>query len=128
MLEAMALGVIPVVSDLTGLREIIVSGQNGFLAPVGATAVFASHIEYLAQNPGIRAAIGLAAWRKVSNDYEMKTAVARFAELLEIVRQLPLPHPKSLARDTYPDGAMNRYRIPQFVQGMKRRLMKQVVF
>jgi glycosyltransferase involved in cell wall biosynthesis len=128
MLEAMALGVIPVVSDLSGLREIIAPGENGFLAPVGATAVFASHIEHLARNPEIRARIGLAAWRKVSHDHEMKTAIGRFADVLETVRQLPLPDPKSLAPNTYPEGAMNQFRIPHYIQGLKRRLMKQVVF
>lgn len=128
MLEAMALGVIPVVTDLPGMREILVPGQTGFLAPVGSTAAFASHIEHLARNPGIRSEMGIAAWRKISQDHEMKTAVGRFAELLDTVRQLPLPDPKSLAPDKYPDGVMNRYGIPHCIQGLKRRLMKQVVF
>jgi glycosyltransferase involved in cell wall biosynthesis len=128
MLEAMALGVIPVVSDLAGMREILVPGQTGFLAPVGSTADFASHIEYLARNPGVRSEMGVAAWRKISHDHEMKTAVGRFAELLETVRHLPLPDLKSLAPEKYPDGTMNRYRVPHSIQALKRRLMRQIVF
>ena len=128
MLEAMALGVVPVVSDLPGLREIIVSGKTGFLAPVGATVAFASHIEHLARHSEIRAEMALAAWRQVCNNHETRTAVGRFAELLEIVRRLPSPNTKTLAKDTYLDSAMNRHRIPQPIQGLKRRFMRQVIF
>jgi glycosyltransferase involved in cell wall biosynthesis len=128
MLEAMALGVVPVVSDLAGLREIIVAGENGFLVPVGATTEFASKIEHLARTTEVRRKMALAAWKTVFADHEMKTAVGRFAETLETVCGLPLPDRRRLAPDTYPDNAMNRYRIPHYIQGLKRRLMKQVVF
>lgn len=128
MLEAMALGVVPVVSDLAGLREIIVAGENGFLVPVGATTDFASKIEHLARSTELRCKMAVAAWKTVFANHEMKTAVGRFADLLETVRGLPLPDRRCLAPDTYPDNAMNRYRIPHYIQGIKRRLMRQVVF
>lgn len=128
MLEAMALGVVPVVSDLPGLREVIVSGENGFLAPATATKVFVSHIAYLAGDPEARARMAVAAWRKVSASNQLTTAVGGFAELLEIVCRFPLPQANSLSVDTYPDGAMSRYKIPHRIQRLKRRLLRQVVF
>ena len=128
MLEAMALGVVPVVSDLAGLREIIVAGENGFLAPFGATTEFACKIDHLARSPEVRSKMALAAWKTVFANHKMKTAIGKFAETLETVCGLPLPDRRRLAPDTYPGNAMNRYRIPHYIQGLKRRLMKQVVF
>jgi glycosyltransferase involved in cell wall biosynthesis len=115
MLEAMALGVVPVVSDLAGLREVIVAGENGFLVPISATTEFASKIEYLAKTTEARTKMALAAWKTVFANHEMKTAVGRFADLLETVRGLPLPDRRCLAQDRYPDSAMTRFRIPHYV-------------
>lgn len=128
LLEAMALRLVPVVTDLPALREVVVHGENGFLAPVAATAAFASHIATLAAHPELREQITLASWRHVRENHEIRNAVRRFAELLETVRKMPLPNPRRLAKDNYPDNAMTRWRVPQSLQAIKRRCMGQVVF
>ncbi|MFI5089783.1 MAG: glycosyltransferase family 4 protein [Terriglobales bacterium] len=128
LLEAMALRLVPVVTDLPALREVVVHGENGFLAPVAATAAFASHIATLAAHPELREQITLANWRHVRENHEIRNAVRRFAELLETVRTMPLPNPQRLAKDSYPDNAMTRWRVPQSLQAVKRRCMGQVVF
>ena len=45
VLEAMAHGVVPIVSDVrSGVPELVVDGENGLLAPVGDTQRFTDHI------------------------------------------------------------------------------------
>src|SRR5207244_9134549 len=44
LLEAMATGLPVVVSDTPGNREWVVSGKNGWLAPVGDADAFAGHL------------------------------------------------------------------------------------
>jgi glycosyltransferase involved in cell wall biosynthesis len=55
VLESMACGVPPVVSDLPSLREWITDGENGLLVPVGDVEALAEAIVYLLQNPQKRA-------------------------------------------------------------------------
>jgi glycosyltransferase involved in cell wall biosynthesis len=128
LLEAMALRVIPVVADLPALREVVVHGRNGFLAPIAAIGVFASHIATLAAHPEIREQMTLAGWGCVRQNHEIHNAVRRFAELLETIRIMPLTDAKRIGRETYPDSCMTRWRVPQGLQAVKRRCLQQVVF
>ena len=50
MLESMALGCVPVVTEVSGSREAISSGKNGYLVPVGDVGAMANHLEHLALN------------------------------------------------------------------------------
>ncbi len=127
LLEAMALRLVPVVTDLAPLREVVVHGKNGFLAPVAATSSFASHIAELAANPGLRDQMTLAAWQYVRENHAIRIAVGRFAELLDSVRKLPLPDPRKLAKDNHSDNRMTRWGVPESLQAVKRRCMGEIV-
>lgn len=48
MLEAMAFGCVPVVTDVSGAKEFIVDGKNGYICPVGAIDTIAEQIKVLA--------------------------------------------------------------------------------
>lgn len=58
VIDAMALGVPPVAFAVGGLRELIVDGESGLLAPAGDEAAFASRVERLVRDPGWRARLG----------------------------------------------------------------------
>ncbi|HET7085705.1 MAG TPA: glycosyltransferase family 1 protein [Rhizomicrobium sp.] len=60
-LEAMASGLPSVCADATGSRSLVVAGETGFLAPADDAQVFARHLTALAQDGGLRAAMGAAA-------------------------------------------------------------------
>lgn len=50
MLEAMSYGCVPVVTDVSGAREFIGDGENGYICPVGAIDKIAECIKLLAEN------------------------------------------------------------------------------
>jgi glycosyltransferase involved in cell wall biosynthesis len=54
LLEAMAAGCYPIVSDLPANREWIVDGQNGSLFPVGDSETLAAQIMTAAGSPQLR--------------------------------------------------------------------------
>lgn len=94
MLEAMAQGVVPVVSDIrSGVPDIIKPGENGLIAPVGDFVRFADHLEYLWKNPEQCRRIGQAAQQTVRLGYDVDTMVDRYVELFESILKDPLPRP-----------------------------------
>ena len=52
MLEAMAFGCVPVVTDVSGAKEFIVDGKNGYICSVGAIDTIAEQIKVLAYDRG----------------------------------------------------------------------------
>jgi glycosyltransferase involved in cell wall biosynthesis len=63
-LEAMSFGVLPIGSTAGGAREIIFSGQDGFLVPVEDPVVLADRLKNLVNDRNQLAAMGVAAWHK----------------------------------------------------------------
>ena len=48
--EAMAGGAVPVITDVSGARDDVIDGKNGFIVPVGDVALLTDKIEYLYNN------------------------------------------------------------------------------
>jgi glycosyltransferase involved in cell wall biosynthesis len=61
LMEAMAVGVPVVATDVKGTREIVASGRNGFLVPLGDTAALAARLEQLLLSPALRRELGARA-------------------------------------------------------------------
>jgi glycosyltransferase involved in cell wall biosynthesis len=61
LLEAMALGVTPVVSAVGGIPEVVTDGRDGELLAPGDPQAFADAFRRLANDPARRAALGAAA-------------------------------------------------------------------
>jgi glycosyltransferase involved in cell wall biosynthesis len=62
----------------------VVPGVTGFLAPRGAAAVFAGHIETLARDPSLRRRMGAAARARSLSftwDADMASLLARYEAL-----------------------------------------------
>jgi glycosyltransferase involved in cell wall biosynthesis len=58
LLEAMACGLAPVVTDIAGNREWIKDGENGFLFPPRDSEALAEKINQLVENPQLRTSFG----------------------------------------------------------------------
>lgn len=66
LLEGMAYGCVPVVSDLpSGIPEVVRDGINGFRVPVGDIHAFADRIDRLARSPSLRVRMSTMAFRTI---------------------------------------------------------------
>lgn len=90
MLEAMAEGCIPVVTEVSGTASVIREGMNGFSVQVGDTNAMAAVIERLAERRNSLASLGMAAHDYVRDSCSYEKYVPWFAELLtQVGRQAP---------------------------------------
>jgi len=85
LVEAMALGKPIVASDIGGIPDLVVDGENGYLVPVGDVEVLAARIRTLLDDPGKREKMGNAGQRyadKYSLEEMMKKIDRLYRELL----------------------------------------------
>jgi len=82
LLEAMATGLPPVSTDLTGIPEIIDHNVNGLVVPPGDVAALANGLARLLHNPALRKRLGTAARRKVEREFDVRQNVAQLQRWL----------------------------------------------
>jgi glycosyltransferase involved in cell wall biosynthesis len=58
LVEAMAMGKPVVASNVSGIRDLVVNGENGFLVPPAKPDALAARVEFLIANPGVRKTMG----------------------------------------------------------------------
>ena len=77
LLEAMACGTFPVVSDIPANREWIIDGENGFLVPLGSPGELAERLEAAWRNAELRLRAAERNWQIVREkaDFENNMAV-----------------------------------------------------
>jgi glycosyltransferase involved in cell wall biosynthesis len=85
MLEAMAHGVVPVVTAASsGITGVIHSQESGFVVPVGEMAAMAQVLARLANDQSLLAMIGRSA-RQTARDYSLESYGKRFTQFLDEV-------------------------------------------
>ena len=82
LLEAMACGVPALSTDLSAIRELIVSGRNGVLVPPDDTTALAIGLRDLLANPSRRADLGEAGRATVAAGFDADINARRFASVL----------------------------------------------
>jgi glycosyltransferase involved in cell wall biosynthesis len=84
MIEAMARGVVPVVSRLSGCTDCVVSdGVDGYLIDVGDEKNFARNILLLAQNRNILREFSYACWEKAYTHFSCRRMASEYLTLAE---------------------------------------------
>jgi glycosyltransferase involved in cell wall biosynthesis len=80
-LEAMAVGLPIIASEVGGLREVVEDDRTGILVPPANPAAIGSAIARLADGPGLRAEMGAAARARALENYSMAETAALTLEI-----------------------------------------------
>ncbi len=83
IMEAMASGCAPVVSDVGGNKYLIQNGISGFLFPAGDREALRSHLKRLIDDPAKRRAIGKAARERIDAEFSWEKVGKLYRELFE---------------------------------------------
>ncbi len=75
VIEAMAYGVTPVVTDCGGSPEIVVDGECGLVVPPGDHAALAAALLELGRNEKLRARLGQAARQRIATDFNIEQTI-----------------------------------------------------
>jgi glycosyltransferase involved in cell wall biosynthesis len=77
LLEAMSSGKAVVASDIPGINDIIVNGENGMLVPPGEPAALARAMVVLRRDPALRERLGRNARNAILKNYCERVVVDR---------------------------------------------------
>ncbi len=80
--EAMAYGLPPIVTDISGHNEVVLHGQNGLLIAPGSAEELAKAIKYLLQHKEERIRMGMNARRRVEVNYNTDNTMTEIQHLL----------------------------------------------
>jgi len=90
LLEAMAHGCVPVVSDVaSGTREVIGDGDNGFLFPIGDVTAATDRLEELSKNAEQLVATAASARATIVSNFSHTRYIERFLSLADRVWKSP---------------------------------------
>jgi glycosyltransferase involved in cell wall biosynthesis len=81
LIEAMAYGVAPVVTDCGGSPELVVHGVSGLIVPVADAAAIATALRMLLADAALRARLGNAARERIGRDFRIEDTIAKTLEL-----------------------------------------------
>ncbi|MFK7777471.1 MAG: glycosyltransferase family 4 protein [Gimesia sp.] len=85
LLEAMAIGLPAVASDIYGMGDAIDDGKSGYLCPVNDISSWTSTLQRLIESPELRAKIGQAALLKYHNQFSLQAMAERTVAVYEDV-------------------------------------------
>ena len=80
LLEAMACGVTPVVSDVGGNTEVVDDGDNGLIVPPKNAKRLAEKIEWCMSNPGELARMGTNAVKTINEKFSIERTAHEYIE------------------------------------------------
>ena len=87
VMEAMAVGLPVLASDIPPNRELVVEGQTGYLVPVGDRASFARTALSLIERPDRAAQLGAAGRNRMQTEFSVAQMIDGYAKLYQEVLQ-----------------------------------------
>ncbi|HTO31592.1 MAG TPA: glycosyltransferase family 4 protein [Pararhizobium sp.] len=70
-------------TNISGVPELLVDGENGFVVPPEDPQAFAAALERAIRDPALRARLGEAAERKVRREFDHQTSIRQLKQLFE---------------------------------------------
>lgn len=125
LIEAMALGCVPVVSRLNGIFDtMVLEGEEGYLCDLDDPADFARRLQELADDPAKKARLAAAARARALRDFDVNQAAAAYAQLLRRPNpakcQEPLAIQEAFQRYGKLAGRNWRAFVPAFIKKVVR--------
>jgi glycosyltransferase involved in cell wall biosynthesis len=77
LIEAMAYGVAPIVTDCGGSPELVQHGASGLVVPVADAAALAAAIRMLHDDAALRAKLGAGARERIGRDFRIEDTIAK---------------------------------------------------
>jgi glycosyltransferase involved in cell wall biosynthesis len=81
VIEAMAYGVPPIVTDSGGSPELVVNGESGIVVPSGDSKAIAQAILRLYESPALQQSMGRAARARIGQNFRIETTIEATAAL-----------------------------------------------
>ena len=97
LLEAMAMGIPAVSTEVGGVPELLEAGKSGFLAPVGDSTGLAEHVISLLKDPKLRESCGDASRKRVEKHFSFERRVRLMEDYYSWfagTNTLPIPEEK----------------------------------
>jgi glycosyltransferase involved in cell wall biosynthesis len=86
VLEAWATGLPVVVSNCTGLGDLVADGETGLVTPTGDQAATSAALRALATDSSLRASLGTAGRSRATRDFARPVVWAAFTRYIELAR------------------------------------------
>jgi glycosyltransferase involved in cell wall biosynthesis len=83
VIEAMAYGVAPIVTDCGGSPELVENGKSGIVVPVRDAAAIARAIELLYSDPALRLRLGAAARERIGSKFTIEQTIEQTYSLYQ---------------------------------------------
>lgn len=80
-LEAMAVGTVPIITDVSGARDAVDDGKNGFVVACGDIAAFAEKIRVLSKDRDLLKQFGYESYKKIKEEYSEEATLARLKDM-----------------------------------------------
>lgn len=82
LLESMSGGVVPIVSDVSGVRELVRDGENGFVFPIDDFDALVANLKRAASlSSGSFDRMALGAWQRIHDEFSIETVARRHLTL-----------------------------------------------
>ncbi|OLC07093.1 MAG: colanic acid biosynthesis glycosyltransferase WcaL [Gemmatimonadetes bacterium 13_1_40CM_70_11] len=91
LVEAMALGTPCVSTDVTGIPELLQSGESGLVVPQHDLRALAAALERLLTDPGLRVRLAARARRRVEAEFDVRRTAARLRAIFHQASSAAVP-------------------------------------
>jgi glycosyltransferase involved in cell wall biosynthesis len=109
LMEAAAMSKPLVASDVSGCRQAVVDGENGYLVPAGDASALASKIKLLLDDPALAARLGARGRELAEERFDVEKVIGRLRGFYEELLKRKLPGYERAARAGARAGGVESY-------------------